>query len=694
MWSKICASKRAKGLLITIGVLLVVFCAVAIGFFGFFLPYSEAENTMDPAATVTITQQEDDTLLVQWPAGVNADSYTLQVILDGGVVFTDTTTDTSCVLPKLPTKEIYTLRIDSACHYNNTLRMGTRSLVVTTALEPPTVKNPEWTVDALTQTLYLNSPMESGDSCMVYVGDDAQLLGALKADGISLSYGENGDFTMPEYGENRVIWFELTTLRDRVCFQGKRAVGLELSREDFLGTGLHLTYEELPSNAYKLTWNETKGDHYEIHICLDGRTWSLLDTVAKGAPLEYTTDYLPPFMELQLRVSAVGGQTMPGSDYAAEPAVVTLQTKQRTIYATMWAVNDQKVYADPQKTQQLGKISGGVAYCILEETDGMFGIRFNGGVGYVDSNYCMINLPEYLAEICAYDITNSYSSLYMVHEFGIDQVSGTIIKGYEKIDLGGGDFVVPLLYPSAVKLVNAALAAMEQGYRIKIYDSYRPNAATLDIYNKAELILQNPVPKNTFSGKVIQDLGLLKFTPGLPQTPSTDPTDPTATTTEPQVWDGILEGLTYEILMTDNGRWLLANFLAKGGSNHNKGIALDMTLVDAQGNDLPMQTSMHDLSWYSEAARNNGNANLMRKIMTENGFGGLTSEWWHFQDNDARDKLSPPSLYGGVSLRCWMKDSVGWRYRTETGECLRDCTKKIDGITYVFDENGYATEAE
>ena len=685
-------SPRAKGLIIGLSITLSVLAVAAVAVFGFLLPYMEAENTMDPAGIVTITQQDDDSLTVQWPVAVNADSYVLQVLQGETVLFESAVTEPQCTLPQLPPKETYTLRIASQHHYGGSVRQGTQALSVTTTLVAPWVSAPEWTVDALTATLYLDAKLEAGDTCALYYSeDDGQItsLGMLEADGTTFTFGEDGDFTMPEHGIKRLFWFELTTQRDQVRFCGKKSVGLELNREDFLGTGLVMHYEELPNNVYKLTWNETKGDHYEIHLSEDGVAWSLLETVERTAPREYTTDYLPPFAKLQLRVTAVGGQTIPGSEYAAEPAILEVETKQRTVYSTAWPIKDLQVYADTAMTSELGKLSGGTAFCVLEEKDGFFALRYKDTTGYVDSNYCMINLPEYLDDICAYDITNSYSSLYLVHEFGIQNVSGTVIKGYEKIDLGGNRFVVPFLYPCAVKLVNAALAALEQGYRIKIYDSYRPNAATVDIYDKAALILQTPVPTYTFTGKTVSDLGLLNWTPGLPPAA----TDPETGETEPQQsWNGILEGLTYEVLMTDNGRWSLANFLAKGGSNHNKGIALDMTLEDMNGFELPMQTRIHDLSWYSESARNNANAKLLRQIMTENGFGGLTSEWWHFQDNDARDQLKPPSLYWGVSLQCWVKDALGWRYRLATGEFVKNTERKIDGVTYTFDEKGYVTE--
>ena len=77
--------------------------------------------------------------------------------------------------------------------------------------------------------------------------------------------------------------------------------------------------------------------------------------------------------------------------------------------------------------------------------------------------------------------------------------------------------------------------------------------------------------------------------------------------------------------------------------------------------------------------------------MQKCGFTYINSEWWHFQDNDARDNLKPKALYGGVSLACWMKDVGGWRWRNADGSFVKNTSKKIDGVTYDFDTQGYAT---
>jgi beta-N-acetylhexosaminidase/D-alanyl-D-alanine dipeptidase len=72
------------------------------------------------------------------------------------------------------------------------------------------------------------------------------------------------------------------------------------------------------------------------------------------------------------------------------------------------------------------------------------------------------------------------------------------------------------------------------------------------------------------------------------------------------------------------------------GSRHNRGAAVDRTLVDAQGRELPMPTAFDDFS--PRAARNHqggdptaqANSRHLEAAMVEEGFTPLASEWWHF----------------------------------------------------------------
>lgn len=87
------------------------------------------------------------------------------------------------------------------------------------------------------------------------------------------------------------------------------------------------------------------------------------------------------------------------------------------------------------------------------------------------------------------------------------------------------------------------------------------------------------------------------------------------------------------------------------GSRHNRGAAVDLTLVDAAGAEQPMPTSFDDFSERAHrdfmALPNEAIANRARleAAMTHQGFVPLPTEWWHFDDRDAKtDPLADVSF--------------------------------------------------
>jgi len=134
-----------------------------------------------------------------------------------------------------------------------------------------------------------------------------------------------------------------------------------------------------------------------------------------------------------------------------------------------------------------------------------------------------------------------------------------------------------------VKTIKSLLQAnqtfIEKGYRIKLYDCYRP----LAIQKKMWKIVPNP----TF----------------------------------------------------------VAN--PKKGSIHNKGGAVDITLVDSLGNELNMGTAFdffgpeagHNYTEFS--AEILANRQLLKAIMLQNNFKSFDSEWWHYNlSNSSTDEVS------------------------------------------------------
>nr|WP_315246092.1 M15 family metallopeptidase [uncultured Flavobacterium sp.] len=134
-----------------------------------------------------------------------------------------------------------------------------------------------------------------------------------------------------------------------------------------------------------------------------------------------------------------------------------------------------------------------------------------------------------------------------------------------------------------LKTVKALIAAnkkfMKKGYRIKLYDCYRP----LSIQKKMWKIVSNP--------EYVAD--------------------------------------------------------PKKGSIHNRGGAVDISIVDAEGKEVDMGTpfdffgiqASHNYTKLSKKVISN--RKFLKKIMTENGFNSFDSEWWHYNlKTGLKDKVS------------------------------------------------------
>jgi len=87
------------------------------------------------------------------------------------------------------------------------------------------------------------------------------------------------------------------------------------------------------------------------------------------------------------------------------------------------------------------------------------------------------------------------------------------------------------------------------------------------------------------------------------------------------------------------------------GSIHSFGMAVDITLIDADGRELDMGTPFDDLTEKSHPkleeeflargelnATQIANRRLLREVLTASGFRGIGTEWWHFDFGD-RDQV-------------------------------------------------------
>lgn len=78
------------------------------------------------------------------------------------------------------------------------------------------------------------------------------------------------------------------------------------------------------------------------------------------------------------------------------------------------------------------------------------------------------------------------------------------------------------------------------------------------------------------------------------------------------------------------------------GSMHNRGGAVDLTLVKLNGEDIEMPSEYDDFS--PKAHHNNKmatpasikNANVLKEAMEKSGFKSIATEWWHYQDPESK----------------------------------------------------------
>jgi len=106
----------------------------------------------------------------------------------------------------------------------------------------------------------------------------------------------------------------------------------------------------------------------------------------------------------------------------------------------------------------------------------------------------------------------------------------------------------------------------------------------------------------------------------------------------------------FDAFRPSEAQWVLWNhtpdpdFLAdpRRGSPHSRGVAVDMTLIDAAGNELDMGTPFDTFSPLSHHGNTDvsttaqRNRSILLGIMSAAGWDFNSKEWWHYQLFDSR----------------------------------------------------------
>lgn len=166
-----------------------------------------------------------------------------------------------------------------------------------------------------------------------------------------------------------------------------------------------------------------------------------------------------------------------------------------------------------------------------------------------------------------------------VRYFGSDNFVGKPVNGYEKQ-------IILCTKQAAQALHKVALELAQQDFRLKVFDGYRPQKAV-----------------NHFKAWAL---------------------DLTDTLTKAKYYPLVPKEELFE-----------RNYIAER-SSHSRGSTFDLTIVDANGEELDMGTSWDyfgTASWPTDTTvsiKAQTNRKLLANVMTKHGFTPYNEEWWHF----------------------------------------------------------------
>ena len=299
----------------------------------------------------------------------------------------------------------------------------------------------------------------------------------------------------------------------------------------------------------------------------------------------------------------------------------------RTLSATVQA---RTLSASDPYSGALAVLSPGTSFTILSEKGNWWKVSSSYGTGWVDHRFCMINLPDVVPSIL-YDATNSYASRYTSSGKDIPGITGKALyqgKVYNP-RFDQEQYLMPVLYATAKKICAAQQKALAQGNSIKLYEAYRP-------YDTQRAVVK-----------------------ALTALAEQDPVVKAGITTKP---------------------WSMTYFINTGYSNHQKGFAVDVSLVKVAATqtgstggysylkvteygEYLMPTPIHELSMAAASTTGPGETTLastmndpaiaLRNYFRKAGMTPLESEWWHFNDYAARTLAEGRTCTGGFEVtRC------------------------------------------
>ena len=285
----------------------------------------------------------------------------------------------------------------------------------------------------------------------------------------------------------------------------------------------------------------------------------------------------------------------------------------------------------------MANIAPGGAFRIISAQGNWWNVEYSGRTGWVDNTFCMINLPDIIPSII-YSNPNHGGAEFRSSGYHLPGITNQQL--YNAIShnnrFGKQQYIMPVLYSTAIKVYNAQRAALSNGDSLRIYETFRPLSVQRNVSNSLRTLMD----------------------------------------TNATVSSGI-----------NVGGWNIGWFISQSVSTHQMGAAIDASLVRVveyetrttgghsyrvitRYTNHTMPTRIHELSaravvlvrganWNQGAGWENvafaptmtDGARRLHNLFVNAGFVPLASEWWHFDDIEGRDTIRGHGITGNFYLR-------------------------------------------
>lgn len=320
------------------------------------------------------------------------------------------------------------------------------------------------------------------------------------------------------------------------------------------------------------------------------------------------------------------------------------------------ALVNLKLYPDHTGTRSSGNLLAGTAFTILREENDRVQVSLRDGTkAWTNKNDIMVNLPDLIPSMI-YKNSNAEGSLMKSLGMDLDGITGRQLyqsKVYNE-KLGREEFIMPVQYHMAKKIMQAQQLARARGLTIVLYEGFRPHDTQMAVADALQRLAKTnadtklSIQKNGFNISYYINTGTSSHQMGS----AVDVSLAQVNSWEDRSFHGYSVSVpasftefAYCKIVTDSA----------DGVRFSSDMRYGPALPEDTTNCMP--TPMHELSYLSgtftgptntytagawKTALNSGavkraefwtdGAQTLQDIFVEADMEPLASEWWHFND--------------------------------------------------------------